>query len=142
MARWINVGIFCALLGCVACSQPGTPEGQEPEVSVTPPQVSEAETLRFENLSDVMVEIGSTMRNLNSSDEAVQTESAEWMVKLAEVVKSEQFRKDEHFAEHASSLGARATDFLAAMKTVEDSEIESAIAEIEKVCKECHEHYR
>ena len=142
MARWINVGIFCALLGCVDCSQPGTPEGQEPEVSVTLPQVSEAETLRFEKLSDVMVEIGSTMRNLNSSDEAVQTESAEWMVKLAEVVKSEQFRKDEHFAEHASSLGARATDFLAAMKIVEDSEIESAIAEIKKVCKECHEHYR
>ncbi len=142
MARWINVGIFCALLGCLACSQPGTPEGQEPEVSVTPPQVSAGKTLRFEKLSDVMVEIGSTMKSLNSSDEAVQTESAEWLVNLAEVVKSEQFRKDDQFAEYASSLGALATDFLAAMKTGENSEIQPAIAEIEKVCKECHEHYR
>lgn len=142
MARWINVGILGALLGCLACSQPGTPEGQEPEVSVTPPQVSQAETLRFEKLSDVMGEISSTLNNLNSSDEAVQTESAEWLVNLAEVLKSEQFRKDEHFAEHASSLGARATDFLAAMKTGEKSEIESAITEIKKVCMECHGHYR
>jgi len=89
-----------------------------------------------------MGEIGSTMKNLNSSDEAVQTESAEWLVKLTEVVKSEQFRKDDHFAEHASSLGARATDFLAVLKSGEDSEIEPAIAEIKKVCKVCHEHYR
>ncbi len=142
MARWINAGIFYALLGCLACSQSGTPEGQEPEVSVVPPSVSETETLRFEKLSDVMGEIGSTMKNLNSSDEAVQTESAEWLVNLAEVVKSEQFRKDDHFAEHASSLGARATDFLAVLKSGEDSEIQPAIAEIEKVCKVCHEHYR
>ncbi len=142
MARWINVGILCALLGCLACSQSGTPEGQEPEVSVTPPRVSETETLRFEKLSDVMGEISSTMKNLNSSDEAVQTESAEWLVNLAEVLKSEQFRKDDHFAEHASSLGARATDFLAVLKSGEKSEIEPAIAEIKKVCKECHEHYR
>ncbi len=142
MARWINAGIFCALLGCLACSQPGTPERQEPEVSVTPLPVSETETLRFEKLSDVMGEIGSTMKNLNSSDEAVQIASAEWLVKLAAVLKSEQFRKGDHFAEYASSLGARAADFLAVLKSGEKSEIQPAIAEIEKVCKECHEHYR
>ena len=142
MARWINAGIFCALLGCLACSQSGTPEGQEPEVSVAPPQVSEGKTLRFEKLSDVMGEIGSTLKNLNSSDEAVQTESAEWLVNLAEVVKSERFRKDDEFAEYASSLGALATDFLAVLKSGEDSEIQSAITEIKKVCKECHGQYR
>jgi cytochrome c556 len=142
MARWINVGIFCALLGCLACSQPGTPERQEPEDSVMLPQVSETETLRFEKLSDVMGEISLIMKNLNSSDEAVQTESAEWLVKLAGVVKSERFRKDDQFAEYASSLGARATDFLATMKTGEKSEIESAIIEIKKVCQECHKQYR